>query len=298
MIINDTNLDLVFKGFKTVYDDAFSAAPAHADKVSMSVPSTAREETYGWLGQFPQLREWIGQRHVHNLQAHSFAIKNKKFESTVSVKRDDLADDRIGIFKPMFAEMGWSARQHPERLIFDLLASGFSTMCFDGQPFFSETHPLVDAKEKKVQISNMATGSSPAWFLLDTSRQVRPIVWQVREDYSFTSMTNPDNPTVFLNAEHYYGVHARVNAGFGLWQLAYGSKEDLTPDTYAAARAAMMKFRSDGGRVLGINPTTLVVPPDLERDAMHVVNTENAAGGGTNPWKGTAELIVTPFLTE
>jgi len=50
----------------------------------MTVPSTGRDEIYGWLGQFPQLREWIGQRHVHNLKAHSFTITNRKFESTVS----------------------------------------------------------------------------------------------------------------------------------------------------------------------------------------------------------------------
>lgn len=40
----------------------------------------------------------------------------------------------------------------------------------------------------------------------------------------------------------------------------------------------------------------LVVPPELEKAALQIVNTEFSDGGGTNPWRGTAELIVTPYL--
>jgi len=76
----------------------------------MKVASASRDETYGWLGQFPQLREWIGARHVHSLKAHSFTITNRKFESTVSVKRDDISDDKLGLFKPAFSEMGHRAQ--------------------------------------------------------------------------------------------------------------------------------------------------------------------------------------------
>ena len=64
MLINAENIDFTFRGFKTVYSDAFDAAISHAGKVAMTVPSSAREEQYGWMGQFPNLREWIGPRHV------------------------------------------------------------------------------------------------------------------------------------------------------------------------------------------------------------------------------------------
>jgi len=52
-----------------------------------------------------------------------------------------------------------------------------------------------------------------------------------------------------------------VNAGFGLWQLGFGSTDTLDTANYAAARAAVMNFRGENSRILGINPTTLVVPP-------------------------------------
>ena len=52
----------------------------------------------------------------------------------------------------------------------------------------------------------------------------------------------------------------------------------------------------DQGRPLGIRPNVLVVPPQLEEAAFHLLNTETQDGGGSNPWKGTAEIVVTPYL--
>ena len=295
MIINGATLDLAFRGFKTVYTDAFNAAESHYDQIAMTVPSSQRDESYGWLGQFPQLREWIGPRQVKNLSAYGFTITNRSFESTIAVKRADVEDDRLGIFKPMFSEMGTFARRHPEELVFTLLKKGFETACFDGATFFSENH-MLEIDNAKVAVSNMQAGSAPPWFLLDTSRALRPIIWQERIGYEFQSMTSTDDPHVFMNDQYVYGVRARVNAGFGLWQLAYGSKADLTAENYAAARAAMANFRADGGRILGVKPTVLVVPPELEEKALQILNAVLTESGGSNVWANTAKMIVTPYV--
>ena len=92
-----------------------------------------------------------------------------------------------------------------------------------------------------------------------------------------------------------YGVRARVNAGFGLWQLAWGSKQDLTPANYAAARAAMQGMKGDGGRILGVNPNVLLVPPALEEKARNLLKAATGASGASNPWFDSAQLIVTPY---
>ena len=143
MLTNSANLDLVYKGFSTVYRDSYDKAPSHFDKIAMTMPSSARDETYGWIGQFPNLREWIGPRHVQNLAASTFTITNRKFETTIGIKREDISDDQLGIFKPMVAEMGIAAKQHPDRLVFELLASGFAANCYDGQVYFDTDHPII-----------------------------------------------------------------------------------------------------------------------------------------------------------
>jgi len=296
MIVNADSIALAFKGFQTVFTDALMETPTNADKIAMTVPSTSRDETYGWLGMFPAQREWIGPRQIKNLEAHGFTIKNRKFESTIEISRDDISDDRLGIYKPMFSEMGQATRRHPEELIFGLLASGFATNCYDGQFFFDVDHPVTDADGAVQSVSNFQGGSGTAWYLLDTSRAVRPIIWQEREKYEFQQVTDNNSIQVFNTDRYLYGIRARVNAGFGLWQLAYGSKQPLTAVNYAAARAAMMGLTTDGGRKLGVMPNTLVVPPSLESDALTLLNTEYATGGASNPWKGTATPIITPYL--
>ncbi|CUH80721.1 Mu-like prophage major head subunit gpT family protein [Tropicibacter naphthalenivorans] len=296
MIVNASNLALAFKGFKSVYTDAFLNAPVDWDKIAMVVNSDGSEEEYGWLGAFPQLREWIGPREVKSLTAHGFAIRNRKFESTISVSREKIEDDKLGVFKPMFSEMGQLAKTHPEEMIFALLAAGFDTECFDGQNYFDTDHPGFDKNVEETTYSNMQDGTGEPWFLLDTSRAVRPIIWQERVKYEFTEITAANDTHVFLQDEYVYGVRARVNAGFGLWQLAFGSKAELNTDNYASARAAMMNFRSSEGRILGVKPKLLLVPPSMESAALKLVNSDLGSGGETNEWKGTADLIVTPYL--
>lgn len=113
MMINSETLDLAFKGFKTVYTDAYLEAPSHKDKIAMTVASTGRDETHGWMGMFPNMREWVGPRHIKSLAAHGFTIKNRKFEATVDVTRDNISDDRLGLVDKPARHLEALAQENP-----------------------------------------------------------------------------------------------------------------------------------------------------------------------------------------
>lgn len=292
MIINKGNLSIMFTGFKTVFNQAFDGAPSDYEKIAMLVPSTAKQETYAWLGSTTQFREWLGDRVIQNLKTHDYSIKNKSFENTVGVDRDDIEDDTYGIYKPMVSQLGQDAKIHPDILVFALLAGGFALPCYDGQYFFDTDHPVAGQS-----VSNSGGGSGSAWYLLDTSRMVKPIIFQKRRDYQFVAMDAPDDEAVFSRKEYRYGVDSRVNVGFGLWQLAYGSKQTLDATNYAAARSAMMSFKNDTGKPLGIRPTLLLVPPTLEKNALEVIQAERLANGATNVYRNTAQVLVSPYLS-
>lgn len=192
-------------------------------------------------------------------------------------------------------EMGKAAGEFPDTLIFSFLRAGMTTNCYDGQFFFDEDHPVV-ADGIETTVSNLQTGAGDAWFLLDTSRMIKPLIFRNRMPAEFQQLTDTRDDNVFKNDEYLYGVRMRCNVGYGLWQLAFGSRAALTPANYKAARAAMMGFRGDGGRPLGVIPNTLVVPPSLESDALKIVNSEYGDGGVTNEWKGTTKLIITSWV--
>ena len=83
MIINHANLNGLFDGFQTRFNEAFLGTTSHAALLAMTVPSNTRQENYAWMGSFPGLREWIGPRHVKNLSLHSYTIVNRPFEMTI-----------------------------------------------------------------------------------------------------------------------------------------------------------------------------------------------------------------------
>ncbi len=292
MIINQTNLGSIYKGFKTIFNEAFAGVvKPDWERVATPVPSSKSEETYPWLGNMPKMREWVGDRAVKNLKAHGFSIKNKDFEVTVEVDKNNIEDDSLGVFQPLIAELGRSAAVHPDELVFALLASGFSTACYDWQYFFDTDHPVGGAS-----VSNFGGGAGTPWFLLDVSRVVKPLILQRRTQPQFVSLDKPDDENVFMRRKFIYGVDDRKNVGFGLWQLAYASKDTLNAANYGGARAAMMGFKNDAGSPLGIRPGLLVVPPSLEGAAREILMNERDAAGATNKWRNTAELLVTPWL--
>lgn len=292
---------------KKEYGDAYAAQVAESvyKRVATIVPSSSASNTYGWLGDFPQMREWIGSRVVKDMRAQAYQIANKLYEGTVGVPRVAIEDDEHGHYGARAAMMGQEAAQFPDRMIATLLAGGAASLCYDGQNFFDTDHPVPDPAGAVTiggrtfrLVSNMQAGTGPAWFLFDTSRAVRSLIWQEREKYEFQTVNRHDDARVFMTDGYLYGIRARANVGFGLWQLAYGSKAALTAANYAAARAAMSRLKGDKGRILGIRPTVLVVPPALEEAALTLLNAETNDGGGSNPWKGTAEVIVSPWLSD
>jgi phage major head subunit gpT-like protein len=306
MLINASNLRTLYDAFNASFKKGFDGAPTRYKDIAMVVGSAASSETYGWLGQFPKLREWLGDRIVKNLSAHTYTIQNKKFESTISVARTHIEDDRYGVFAPVLTETGKAAAEMPDELIFGLLAAGFTTACYDGQFFFDTDHPVKDAAGNITNVSNVQAGSGPAWYLLDTSRAIKPMVYQERIPFRLQALDQDGDDNVFWRDEYIYGVRGRSNAGFGLWQLAYASKAALTPANYEAARAAMMNLNGDEGRPLGLVPDTLVAPPSLEGDAMRLLNNGTRIEiVGTPPndqpvaiqneWAGTAKPIVTAW---
>lgn len=297
MIINEASLKGLFSGFSTAFNKGFEGADSHYQDVAMVVPSTTRETTYGWMGLMNGICEWIGDRHIHNLAAHGYTIANKDFEQTLSVPRNDIEDDQYGVFGPLMTDMGREAGEFPDKLVFDLMTQGFTTPCYDGQTFLSPDHAGTDADGKETTVSNIGDGGDePAWFLLDTSRAMRPFVYQERKPFELVALTDSHQEHVFFRNEYVYGAHGRANAGFGLWQLAYASREPLTATTYAVARQAMHQLRGENGRLLGIRPTTLVVPTALERPALQLIRNQVNTAGATNEWYQSANLIITPWL--
>ncbi|WP_250380546.1 Mu-like prophage major head subunit gpT family protein, partial [Escherichia coli] len=65
--------------------------------------------------------------------------------------------------------------------------------------------------------------SDTAWFLLDTSKPVKPLIYQERKKPVFVEQTDYNADNVFMRKKFIFGAEARANGGYGFWQMAYGS---------------------------------------------------------------------------
>ncbi len=90
--------------------------------------------------------------------------------------------------------------------------------------------PYVNALHGKLKlvVSPFIQGNSDDfWFLLDTKRPIRSVILQQRSDVpvEFSALeSTTGSEAAWMRDRYYYGVRARYNAGFGLWQTAYGAQ--------------------------------------------------------------------------
>lgn len=297
MLINKASLQAVFVSLKTTFNKAFTSAPSSWQKIAMKVPSTASQNDYGWLANFPKMRRWIDEKAVKSLQAYSYPIKNDDWEATVEVDRNDIEDDQLGIYAPQAQMAGWSAAQLPDDIVYEAVNAGMTAECYDKKPFFATDHKmgrntfsnkgtkalscatlaaaqasygaartvmkrfadeegralnitpnvllvgpaLEDTARALVTVDRLEDGkpnpykgtaevvvdaritSDTAWFLLDTTKPVKPFIYQERKAPVFVSQTNPEADDVFTRKKYKFGAEARAAGGYGFWQLAYGS---------------------------------------------------------------------------
>lgn len=300
-LVTPALLTALFTGFKTEFEQGKSEAAPQFKKIASVIKSTSASNTYGWLGKFPSLAKWIGDRNIQSMKSQAYTITNDDYESTVGVDRNDIEDDNLGVYSPIFKEMGNAAAIHPDEMIFPLLAAGFTTLCYDGQNYFDEEHPVypnADGTGTAVSTANMAEDvayEGEAWYVLDTSKALKPLIFQERKKPNLLAMTKMDDEAVFTRKEYRYGVDCRDAAGFGFWQLAFANKRALTPDNLWDSIEKMRSFTADGGRKLGIKPTMLVVPASMEKLATRMLEREMESNS-SNELKGRVELLVADYL--
>lgn len=152
IVINQSSLSAMYLSFRTVFENAFNAAKPQYQSICLEVPSTTASEVYAWLGAFPKMRQWVGDRLIKNLVAQNWQISNLDWETTIGIPRNSIEDDQYGVFRPVVSSMGAAARIHPDEIVFPLLVNGFSTLAYDKVNFFG-AHAFG---------TNTASGSSSA----------------------------------------------------------------------------------------------------------------------------------------
>ncbi|MBN1490281.1 MAG: Mu-like prophage major head subunit gpT family protein [Phycisphaerae bacterium] len=136
------NTGLLTKGLRSEFFNRFEAATKYFQDLSTRIQSNSDHETYRWLGTVPQMREWGQGRLARGLRTESYSVENLKYEATLEVDRDEIADDQTGQIRLRVGELAERAATHKDFLLSQLLLNGATAgfASYDGVSFFSEAH--------------------------------------------------------------------------------------------------------------------------------------------------------------
>ena len=279
----------VSKGLSKVFNDALQNNVCDYKKIATEIKANTMSVDYGWVGDLPNMREWVGDRELKDLSANKYTIQRKKWESTIQVERDVIEYDNLGIVKPRVQGMAEAIGAHYDDLVFSLLEK--NETCYDGKTFFATDHPVgsetfsnshsleltrenllavrkemraitnefgkplrivpnllivppeLEAKALEILNAQFVNGGDSnitykicdylvcdrlsdegAWYLLDVSKTLKPLILQINKKVEFVALDNPTDENVFMKDAFLYGTRSEDNAGYGLWQLAAKSK--------------------------------------------------------------------------
>ncbi len=296
MDINADTLRALHTGVSLAFNERFSTVESYYTDVCMTVPSTTAMNEYPRMDDVPGFREWIGDRVVHDLSASTYIVRNREFEKTIGVRRSQIEDDQYGFLTSHAAQLGQDAAEFPDSLVWPLWKAGATTIGYDGQYYFDTDHLGYNEAGAEISVSNYQAGGGPAWYLIDDTKVMKPMVWQRRKPFALTAKDRANDDNVFMKGKFLWGVDGRCNAGFGLWQLAYMSKATLNAENYEAARIALSTLRRRDGTPLNIKGTKLIVPPQLEGAGLSLLQSQLINGGESNKWANSAKLLKVPWL--
>lgn len=103
---------------------------------------------------------------------------------------------------------------------------------------------------------------------------------------AFFSASHPLNPA---------GVQSNIGST-AIPATMSAAQDDTNAATINTAVSVMRNYTGEDGRLLGVNPTHIIIPPSRELAVRRVLNTALTGGGNTNVMQGYLQIMVIPEL--
>ncbi|MBK1710581.1 Mu-like prophage major head subunit gpT family protein [Marichromatium gracile] len=159
MLINQTNVEEVFRNVRATFNRALAAAETRHQHFATVLDTDQIVEKMDWVGSLPNWRKWVGDKVLNAMAAHTYSLTCEEYESSIAVKRRDLEADRLGIYRIQATSQGELAAYFPDERVADAINDAFTATCWDGKPFFATDHPTEHKDGTPATYSNM--GATP-----------------------------------------------------------------------------------------------------------------------------------------
>lgn len=217
--IDDLPIKALGQGLKASFQKAYKQFDVDgvSNDLCTTVPSDTDSEAYPWLGQNPSVREFVGERQAKTLAQHSYELKNKTWESTLGVKRNDIEDNKLGQVKLRIQSLAADAVEFKEQLLIQVIEA--NGLCYDGQNFFDTDHPVGggNTQSNSVSVALTAANLDAARLAIATFKDTEGKYLNLRADYLLVP------PALETTAEQLLTSDYHVDDGTATGTSAIGS---------------------------------------------------------------------------
>lgn len=127
------------------FSTAFAAAAAAASfypTIATEVPATAPSVTYTGLGALPGMKLLRDRMEEEDLKGYKYVLKDDPYYDLIKIKADVLEDDGTGQYLARAKDLGSVVPSFYDQKVVELLSTGRTGVCYDGQPFYNGQHPV------------------------------------------------------------------------------------------------------------------------------------------------------------
>ena len=143
---------LLEKGLKAAFNKAMTGIIADGgatkalEAITSVLPSEGKDEKYGFLGDTPVVAEWFGDKTTGHITDYNYTLTNKNYYAALSIDRNEIKDDRMGILMPRIAGMVSTMQRYKWDLVIAQIVAGTSLLAYDATAYFSSSHtsPTLD----------------------------------------------------------------------------------------------------------------------------------------------------------
>jgi len=134
--INDKTLQTLNEQLDAKWTAAFEAAPQmDLDVLATQYTSTTASNHYAFMEAMGGWSEWNGARQFKDVASQQFEVRNKDYEMSLKMPKNQLEDDQVGMYVDLVPSMvqGWFKKQ--QSLIMSVLKD--NPLAYDGVALFS-----------------------------------------------------------------------------------------------------------------------------------------------------------------
>jgi len=137
-VVNKAEVNALMRALQGEFQGAVQTTESdQIEQVSMNVPINTDNAKFPVGALLGDLEEVLDEVVVQDIGAWVQRVDVRTFAKATEISVDDIADDQIGVYRPIAQRLGRRAELYPLRLLAEAFVNGYTTDWIDGDTVFN-----------------------------------------------------------------------------------------------------------------------------------------------------------------